>query len=59
MNCHTDLQNIRLESLMNDNDRIDKNINETLQNRDVTTGIGLLNRHTTPPKIMNKVSLMR
>ena len=35
---------------MNDNDTIDKYMNETLQNGDVTSGIGLLNRHTLPPR---------
>ena len=31
---------------MNDNDRIDTNMNETLQNGYVSSGIGLLNIHT-------------
>ena len=33
---------------MKDNDRIDKYMNETLQNEDVSSVIGLLKSHTTP-----------
>ena len=33
---------------MNYNGRIDTDINETLQNGDVISGIGLLNSHTLP-----------
>ena len=43
MNSHTDLQQNGLEPLMNDNDIIDTDINETLQNSDLSSGIGLLN----------------
>ena len=46
MNTHTDSQNIVLESLMNDNDKIDTYINENLQNGVFSSGIGLLNRYT-------------
>ena len=48
MNSHTDLQKNGLESLMNDNDIIDKYINATPQNGDISSGIGLLNIHTLP-----------
>ena len=48
MNSHTDLQQIFLESLINDNDRIDSDMNKTLQNGDVSSGIGLLNSHNLP-----------
>ena len=33
---------------MNDNDRIDIEMDDTLYNGDVSSGIGLLNRHTLP-----------
>ena len=33
---------------MNNNDRIDPDMNETLESGDVRSGIGLLNSHTTP-----------
>ena len=33
---------------MNDNDRIDTDMNETLHNGYVSSGIGLLNSHTLP-----------
>ena len=46
MNSHTDLQNHYLESLLKDNDRIDTDTNETLQNGDVISGIGLQKNHT-------------
>ena len=39
---------------MNDNDRIDKNMNKALHDVDVISGIGLLNNHTHP-KITNQV----
>ena len=39
-------KNIVLESLMNDNDKIDTYINENLQNGVFSSGIGLLNRYT-------------
>ena len=48
MNSHTDLQHSGLESLMNDNDRIDKDMNDNLQNGYVNSVIGLLNSHTLP-----------
>ena len=48
MNSRTYLQRNGLESLMNYNGRIDTDINETLQNGDVISGIGLLNSHTLP-----------
>ena len=48
MNSHTDLQQNCLESLMNDNDRIDTNMNETLQNGDVISGNVLINIHNHP-----------
>ena len=48
MNSHTGLQQNVLELLMKDNDRIDKDMNETLQNGDVGSIIGLLNSHTLP-----------
>ena len=50
MNSHNDLQRSGLESLMNDNARIDKDMNDNLQNGYVTSGIGLLNSHTLPPR---------
>ena len=48
MNSRNDLQHNGLEPLMNDNDRIDTDIIETLQNGDVSSLIGLLNSHTLP-----------
>ena len=33
---------------MNDNDSINKDMNNTLPNRDVSSGIGLLKIHTLP-----------
>ena len=33
---------------MDDNDRIDTDVNEILQNGNVSSVIGLLNRHTLP-----------
>ena len=33
---------------MNNNDRIDIDMNETLQNRDMSSGIGLLNSNIPP-----------
>ena len=33
---------------MNDNDRIDTDMNDTLHNIDASSGIGLLNSHTIP-----------
>ena len=47
MNIHTDLQQNILESLIHDNYRIDKDINETIYNGDSISGIGLLN---IPPR---------
>ena len=34
---------------MNDNNSIDTDMNDTLQNGDISSGIGLLNGHTPPP----------
>ena len=48
MNSHTDLQRNCLGSLMNDDYRIDTDINKTLHNGDLISGIGLLNSHTLP-----------
>ena len=48
MNTHNYLQHNSLESLMNENDSIDKDTRETLHNGDVSRGIGLLNIHTIP-----------
>ena len=48
MNIHADLQHNGLESWMNENGMIDTDMNETLKNRDVSSGIGLLNIHTLP-----------
>ena len=48
MNSHDYLQHNGLESLMNDNDSIDTNINDNLHNVDIISGIGLLNSHTLP-----------
>ena len=48
MNIHTGLQHNGLESLINDNDSTDTNINETLHNGDMIIGIDLLNSHTLP-----------
>ena len=48
MKSRTDLQQNNLESSMNDNDRIDTYMNETLQNENGSSGIGLLNIHTLP-----------
>ena len=56
MNSHTYLQNKYLELLMKDNDRIFTYMNETLNNEDVSSGIGLLNSHTLPQdNISNKL----
>ena len=46
MNRHTNLQQNGLKSLMNYIDSNNMDINVTLQNGDVISGIGLLNRHT-------------
>ena len=46
MNSHNELQQNNLKSLMNYNDTNDTDINYTLQNGDVSSGIGLLNIHT-------------
>ena len=46
---HTDLQQIVLESLMNNYDRIDIYMNNTLQNGYVSSMSGLLNSHNIPP----------
>ena len=51
MNIHIDLQYNGFESLMNDNYRIDADINETLHHGDVSSGIGLLNSHNIPQDI--------
>ena len=48
MNNHTYLQHNGLESLMNDHDSIDTDMNDTEQNGDVSSGIGLLKIHTLP-----------
>ena len=48
MNSHTYLQQNDLESLMNDNYSIDTDMNDTVYNGDVSSGIGLLNIHTFP-----------
>ena len=48
MNSHTYLQKKYLESIMKDNYRINTDMNETLQNGDVSSGIVLLNGHTLP-----------
>ena len=48
MKIHTDLQHNGFESLINYNDRIDTDMNKTLQNGDVSSVIGLLNSHTLP-----------
>ena len=55
MNSHTDLQNHYLESLLKDNDRIDTDTNETLQNGDVISGIGL-KKTTLSTKLTNQVN---
>ena len=59
MNSHTDLQQLGLESLMNDNDNIDKHINDNLHNGYVTNGIFFNKQPHSPPKITNKANLMR
>ena len=46
MNSCTDLQQTGFESLINDNYGIDTDMNEALQNGDVSSVIGLLNIHT-------------
>ena len=46
MNSRTDLQQNGFESLINDNYGIDTDMNEALQNGDVSSVIGLLNIHT-------------
>ena len=46
LNIHTNLKHNFLESLINDNDSNDTDINETFYNLDVSIGIGLLNIHT-------------
>ena len=50
-----------MESLIKDNNRIDVDINETLQNGDVSSGIGFLNRHTPHQSnetiILNEVNM--
>ena len=48
MSSHTDLQQNGLESLMNDNDRINTDMNDTLPNGDVSNCIVLLKIHTLP-----------
>ena len=48
MNSHNYLQQNDLESLMKDNDRTDTYMKVTLQNGDMSSGIGLLNIHTIP-----------
>ena len=48
MNSHANLQKNDLESFMKDNDRIDIYMNDTLQNGDTSSEIGLLNIHTLP-----------
>ena len=48
MDSHTDLQQNCFKLLMNYNDISDKDMNDHLQNGDVSSGIGLLNRHTLP-----------
>ena len=35
---------------MNDNDKVDKDMNESLHNEDVTSGISLLNIHNLAPR---------
>ena len=46
MNINNYLQQNYLEYLINDNDRFDTYMNETLHNVDVSGGIGLLYIHT-------------
>ena len=46
MNNHTNSQQNGLKSLNNDNDSNGIDINDTLQNLYVSSGIGLLNRQT-------------
>ena len=46
MNSHTDLQHNGFESSVNNNDRIDTDMNDTLQNGYVISVIGLINNHT-------------
>ena len=48
MNSSTDLQHNSLESLINDNDRNDTDMNDTFKNVDASIGIGLLNSQTIP-----------
>ena len=48
MNSHTVYQLNGLKSSMNYNDRYDMEMNYNLQNGDVSSGIGLTNRHTLP-----------
>ena len=46
MNSHTVYQQNGLKSLINHNDRDDMKMNTKFQNGDVSSGIGLINRHT-------------
>ena len=48
MSSHADLQQNGLKSLINYNDRNDTDMNDTLQNGDLISGIGLLNSHILP-----------
>ena len=47
MNSHGDLQQNGLESLINDNDRIDTDMNGNLHNGYASSLFGLLNSHTS------------
>ena len=55
MNKRADLQQNSLKSLIDYNFRNDTDINANLHNRDGSSGINFLNRHT-PPKITNQVT---
>ena len=48
MNSHNDWQHNGLESFINDNYIIDKDMNDYLQNEYVSSGSSLLNSHTLP-----------
>ena len=54
MKIHTVYQYNFFKSLMNYNDRYDMEMNYNLQNRDVSSGTGLINSHTPPQ--CNKLS---
>ena len=61
MKSHTGLKHNGLESLMNDNDRIDADTNKTLSNGDVISGIGLLKSNILPQdnesKKLNEINM--